>query len=142
MGVFSLPGECHYHFHKQQWWAMAYKIERRKYGMVIRFSGVVTYEDVLRSEQEIHSDSNFTRLRYVLSDYTDAEYRGLTESQMRDINALRIGGHYSNPRIKYAFVSSNPTKRAQVARTVADGHMLHEAATFDTFEQASDWAGL
>jgi hypothetical protein len=121
---------------------MAYTIERRKYGVVIRFSGVASYEDVLRSEQQIHSDSDFTRFRYVVSDYTSAEYHALTESQLRDINALRIGGHYSNPRIKYAFVTSSPVKRAQVGSAIANGEILHEAQTFDTFEQASDWAGL
>jgi hypothetical protein len=121
---------------------MAYKIERDRYGVVKRFSGVVTYKDVLRSEQQVHADPDFTRLRYVLSDYTGAEYHGLTESQMLDINALRIGGHYSNPRIKYAFVNLNQKIRSQVANAVANGEMLHQAETFDTFDEASDWAGL
>lgn len=121
---------------------MAYKIERYKHGVVKRFSGVVTFEDVLRSEQLVHEDPDFTVLRYVVSDYTGAEFRGLTESQMRDINALRIGGHFSNPRIKYAFVNLNPEIRSQIAEAVASGDMLHEAETFDSLEQASDWAGL
>jgi hypothetical protein len=121
---------------------MAYIIERGEYGVVKRFSGVVTYDDVLRSEQQVHAAPNFTTLRYVVSDYTGAEFHGLTESQMRDINALRIGGHYSNPRISYAFITSNPAQRAQVASAIANGEMLHEAQTFETFEQASGWAGL
>jgi hypothetical protein len=121
---------------------MAYKIERKKYGVVKRFSGVVTYEDVLKSEQQVHADPNFAVFQFVVSDYTGAEYRGLTDSQKTDINALRIGGHFSNPRIKYAFVSPNPVKREQIASAVANGDMLHEAATFDSFEEASDWAGL
>jgi hypothetical protein len=121
---------------------MAYKIERYKHGVVKRFAGVVTYEDVLRSEQQVHSDPDFTVIRYVVSDYTDAEYRGLTDDQKIDINALRIGGHYSNPNIKYAFVRPNTVKREQIANAVANGEMLHPAAAFDTWEDASDWAGL
>jgi hypothetical protein len=121
---------------------MAYKIEHERHGVVIRFSGVVTYEDVLRSEQEVHADPDFTRLRYVLSDYTGAEYHGLTERQMLYINALRNGGHYSNPRIKYAFVTSNPVERAQLTSAIANGVMLHQAETFAMFDEASDWAGL
>jgi hypothetical protein len=81
-------------------------------------------------------------MRYVVSDYTGTDYWTLTDSQLIDINALRIGGYFSNPRIKYAFVTSNPVDRAQVTNAIADGHMLHEAQTFDTFEEASDWAGL
>jgi hypothetical protein len=121
---------------------MAYKIERNKYGVIKRFSGVVTYSDVLRSEQEVHADPDFTRIRYVVSDYTGAQYSGLTESQQADINALRIGGHFSNPRIKYAFVIKNQEIIAQMYSAVANGDMLHEAQMFDTLEEASDWAGL
>ena len=121
---------------------MAYKIERNKYGVIKRFSGVVTYDDVLGSEQQVHSDPNFTVMRYVVSDYTEAEYHGLTESQRRDINALRIGGHFSNPRIKYAFVLQSPEIRAQIESAVANGEMLYPTGTFDTMEEASDWAGL
>ncbi len=121
---------------------MAYKIERYKHGMVKRFTGVVTYEDVLRSEQQVHADPDFTVFRYVVSDYIGADYRGLNDAQKSDINALRIGGHFSNPRIKYAFVIQNPEICAQIASAVANGDMLHPAETFDTFEEASDWAGL
>jgi hypothetical protein len=121
---------------------MAYTIERHAYGVVKRFAGVVTYDDVLRSEQQVHADPNFTRLRYVVSDYTGAKFNGLTESQMRDINALRIGGHYSNPRIRYAFVNLKPEMRSQIANAFADGDMIHHAQTFETFEAASGWAGL
>jgi hypothetical protein len=119
---------------------MAYKIERNPYGVVKRFSGTVTYEDVLRSEQQVHEDPDFTRMRYVISDYTGAEYRGLTDSQKADINALRIGGHFSNPRIKYAFVIQNPDICAQMASAVANGEMLHQARMFENLQQALDWA--
>ena len=121
---------------------MGYVIERTRRGVIKRFSGVVTYEDVLRSEQEVHSDPNFTSMRYVISDYTNAEYSGITDSQKADINALRIGGHLTNPRLKYAFVIKSPSVRSQIASAVAQGEMLHPTATFDTIEEASDWAGL
>jgi hypothetical protein len=42
---------------------MAYKIERNSYGVVKGFSGVVAYEDVLRLEQQVHADPDFTMLR-------------------------------------------------------------------------------
>jgi hypothetical protein len=121
---------------------MPYIIERYKYGVVKRFSGEVTFQDVLRSEQQVHCDPDFTRMRYVVSDYTEAEYHGLTEEQMLDVNALRIGGHYSNPRLKYAFVNLKPEIRAQIASAVRNGEMLHQAEMFDSLEHASDWAML
>lgn len=121
---------------------MAYKIERHRHGLVKRFSGVVTYEDVLKSEREVSAHPDYTTLRYVISDYIGAVYGGITDDQQTDINALRIGGHLANPRIKYAFVIQNPAVRAQIKDAVAGGLILHTAQIFDTYEQAAQWVGL
>ncbi|NVO05655.1 MAG: hypothetical protein HXX19_06810 [Rhodoferax sp.] len=121
---------------------MPYKIERKRNGLVKRFSGVVTYADVLKSEQEVAAHPDFSTLRYVISDYIGSDYRGITEEQKTDINALRIGGHHANPHIKYAFVIQNPGVRAQIQEAVANGDLLHQAHIFDTYEQAAQWVGL
>jgi hypothetical protein len=130
--------------HVQQHWnrVMPYKIERKRNGLVKRFYGVVTFADVLKSEREVASDLDYATLRYVISDYIGSEYSGLTDDQKNDINALRIGGSLSNPRIKYAFVIQNPDIRAQIKDAVANGDMLHQTQIFDTYEQAAAWVGL
>jgi hypothetical protein len=121
---------------------MAYKIVCYKYGVVTRFAVMVSFGDVLRSEQQIHEHPDFTWMRYVIADFSDAQYSGLTNSQKADINVLPIGGRYSSPPNKYAFALKNPVIREQIGSAVANGEMLHLAQTFDTFEQASDWAVL
>ena len=121
---------------------MPYKIEQKRNGLVKRFSGSVTCEDVLKSEQEVTSNPNFSTLRYVISDYIGADYRGLAEDQKTDINALRIGGHLTNPNIVYAFVIQNPEIRAQIKEAIAQGDMLFRTQVFDTYEQAAQWVGL
>ena len=83
---------------------MAYSIEWKPGGAIKRFSGTVTFSDVLASEEEISGSPHFNALRYVISDYTGAEYAGITASQRADVNALRIGGFLVNKNIKYILV--------------------------------------
>ena len=121
---------------------MPYTIDWTPSGAIKRFSGRVLFDDVLNSEQDISSSPRYTSLRYVISDYTGADYQGINDSQRTDINALRIGGFMVNPRIKYAFVLQNPVVRTQIQDAVKQAFMLHEARTFDTFGQAAQWLGL
>jgi hypothetical protein len=121
---------------------MAYRIEHKRNGVIKNFSGVVTYEEVLKSEQEVAAHPDYMTLRYVISNYIGTEYKGLTDSQKDDLRALRIGEDISNPRIKYAFVIQNPVIREQIKSAVASGELLHKKQIFDTYEQAAAWVGL
>jgi len=121
---------------------MAYNIEWKPGGAIKRFSGKVTFSDVLASEEEISGSPHFNALRYVISDYTGAEYAGITASQRADVNALRIGGFLVNKNIKYAFVIENPAVQQQIRDAVAGGLMLYETRVFAQFAQAAQWAGV
>ena len=121
---------------------MPYKIEQKRNGIVKRFTGVVKYEDVLKSEQEVSAHPDYTALQYVISDYIGAVYNGISDDQQAVINTLRIGGHRVNPRIKYAFVLQDPGVRVQIKDAVASGVMRHTARIFDTYEEAAAWVGL
>ena len=121
---------------------MPYKIERKRHGVVKRFIGVVTYEDVLKSEQDVSADPDYKLLQYVISDYIGAVYNGISDNQQAVINTLRLDGHRINPRIKYAFVLQDPGVRVQIKDAVTNGVILHTAKIFDTYEQAAAWVGL
>jgi len=54
---------------------MPYTIDWKPGGAIKRFSGKVTFHDVLQSEQEISGSPQYTALRYVLSDYTGTDYQ-------------------------------------------------------------------
>jgi hypothetical protein len=108
----------------------------------MRFSGVVTFDDVLKSERELSAHPDYNTLQYVIFDYIGAIYSGIADDKQTDINELRIGGYHANPRIKYAFVIQNQVVRAQMEDAVASGVMLHPTRLFDTYEQAAAWVGL
>jgi hypothetical protein len=121
---------------------MAYRIEWRRGGAIKRFSGTVTFEDVLRSEQSISGSIHFKDLRYVISDYSEAKYEGITETQRADVNALRIGGFFINRNIKYAFVMANPLVEQHIQDAIKGGEMLYQTRVFRHFAQAAQWVGL
>jgi hypothetical protein len=119
---------------------LAYTIEWRKYGAVKHFSGTVTFDDVIKSERAITGYSKYMELWYVVSDFLNAQHPGLTESEREEVRALRLGGFYSNPRIKFAFVTDDSNVKNAIEKSVSDGLTLHATLVFKTMDDAMAWA--
>ena len=122
--------------------AVAYTIEWRKYGAIKQFTGMVSFDDVIQSEREISSNSKYMDLRYVVSDYLNARQPGMSDTERRDIRALRLGGFYSNPRIKFAFVTDDINVKSNIEKSILDGETLHATQVFKTMEDAMAWAAV
>ena len=118
---------------------MAYTIQWKADGAVKYFTGLVTFEDIINSEREIAGHVNFDALKYVISMYLNTQHSGLTDSQRIEVRAQRAGGFYSNPRIKYAFVTIDPTIMQAIEQSVIDGQTLHLTKVFKTYEEAVGW---
>jgi hypothetical protein len=121
---------------------MPYEIEWSHHGVVKHFMGEVTFEDVISSEKAIVGNSNFMSLKYVLSTYLLAKRVTMDHTQRRDLRALRLGGYYSNPRIKYAFVTKDMAIKGPIEQSVADGETLHPVRVFERYEHAAEWLGI
>lgn len=119
---------------------MNYNIEWLKRGAVKYFVDEVTFNDIFESEQKITGHPSYMELRYVISVYLNAKNIRLSESEQRDVRALRLGGFYSNPRIKYAFVTQDLELKNRLEKSVQDGHTLHATRVFKTFSEAFTWA--
>jgi hypothetical protein len=117
-----------------------YSIEWKKDGAVKVFTGTVTFEEVLRSEREISDNSNYMSLWYIVSDYMNAQHPGMTDSECDDVRSLRLGGFYSNPRIKFSFATEDSKVKSAIEKSVIDGYTLHQTKVFQTFEDAMAWA--
>ncbi len=104
---------------------VAYTIEWRKYGAIKQFAGMVSFDDVIQSEREISSNLKYMELRYVVSDYTNARQPRMSDTERQDIRALRLGGFYSNPRIKFAFVTDDVNVKNTIEKSILDGETLH-----------------
>jgi hypothetical protein len=121
--------------------ALAYSIHWRSDGAVKYFTGDVSFDDIIKSESEITGSSRYTSLKYVISMFVNTRHLGLTESQRMEIRALRLGGYYSNQRIKYAFVTEDASVTHAIEQSVIDGLTLHETKVFRAYEDAVAWVG-
>jgi hypothetical protein len=119
---------------------MAYTIEWRKYGAIKRFTGMVSFDDVMQSEREITGHSKYKELWYVVSDFSGTQHPQMTESENIDVSALRLGGFYSNPRIKFAFVTDDLKVKSAIEKSVFEGKTLHTTHVFKTMDDAMAWA--
>jgi hypothetical protein len=119
---------------------VAYTIEWRKFGAVKRFTGTASFDDIIKSEREITGHVKYMEFWYVVSDFSDTQHPGMTESERQDIRALRLGGFYSNPRIKFAFVTNNLSVKNAIEKCVFDGQTLHATHVFKTMVDAMAWA--
>jgi hypothetical protein len=119
---------------------VAYTIEWRKFGAVKRFTGTASFDDVMKSEAEISGHRRYTELWYVVCDFLGSQGLDMTESQRQEIRALRLGGFWSNPRIKFAFVTEDLKIKNAIEKSVFDGQTLHATQVFKTIEDAMAWA--
>jgi hypothetical protein len=60
---------------------MPYKIEPKRNGVIKRCSGMVTFDELLKSEKEVSAHPDYRSLKYVVSDYIGSDYSGITEDQ-------------------------------------------------------------
>jgi hypothetical protein len=58
-----------------------------------------------------------------------------------EIRVLRLGGYYTNPRIKYAFVTEDANVTRAIEQSVIDILTLHETKVFRDFQDAVAWLG-
>jgi hypothetical protein len=89
------------------------------------FTGIVTFEEVIRSEREISGNSKYRALWYVVADFMNAQHPGMNESECDDVRSLCIGGFYSNPRIKFALATADSKFKRVIEMSVINGHALH-----------------
>jgi hypothetical protein len=99
----------------------------------------VSFEDIINSEREIAGSSIYMTLKYVIVMYINTQHSGLSESELVDIRALRLGGYYSNPRIKYAFVIADTNIKNAIEQSVIDGQTLHATRVYESYENAFAW---
>jgi hypothetical protein len=120
--------------------AVAYTIEWRRTGAIKHFTDTVSFEDVMQSESDISGSERYSEIWYVVCDFSGTQGLDMTDSQRQQIRALRLGGFWSNPRIKFAFVTVDLNVQNAIEKSVFDGQTLHATQVFKTMEDAMAWA--
>ncbi len=118
---------------------MGYEVLWEARGVVKRFHGHVTREDMIDSVVMTESDSRFDTLRYVINDFLVVHSIGFTPADVLEIAALDMAASLSNPRIVVAVVTTLPEILELVPVYAAPDAQGFPTACFATMAEARHW---
>jgi hypothetical protein len=121
---------------------MGHEIQWKTGGVVRRFFGHVTGNELLAVVVEIQADERFDSLRYVINDYRDVTGFTLTPEVIDEISAIDGAAAITNPRIRVATVATAPAISAisaQFANSPLNPYLTH---FFESMTEAMAWLAL
>ena len=86
---------------------MPFSIHWHDRAVVFEYSGKVTSQDLLRSNQQVYGDERFDRLRWQLVFFDEVETVEFTNSDVKLIAYMDRGAAISNSNITVAFVGES-----------------------------------
>ena len=120
---------------------MAWEVIWEPRGVVRRFSGTLTLDDLLTSVDVVQKDLRYDRLRYSINDLLAVEDFADPDSIIRGIELVlgqAIGGSFSNGNLVMAIVATQPGVVA-VAQAFLGGVVPYPVKLFSTVEEARAW---
>jgi hypothetical protein len=120
---------------------MPYTTAWERRGVVWRYWGTVSGEEILRSNQEIYGDARFDEMDYQIVDFTSVERFEVTEEDMVVMAANDRAAALTNPSVLVAVAARDAL--------IKDLSALYEAETaespwqhsvFESVEDARAWA--
>ncbi len=86
---------------------MSFELTWQPKGVVKRFFGNVTSDELLGSVIQTEGDYRFDDLRYVINDFTECTGYSISTEIVDSIAAIDSGAALTNPHIKIAVVATN-----------------------------------
>lgn len=119
---------------------MPYKIIWKPDGVIIRFFGIVSFDENMAANGQLYGDSRFESLRYQIADFSEVTDFQLSEKEASIIAQLDFQSTRWNTHVKAAHVTQNKTiiklidlYKEQMQET------SWEVGLFNTLEEALDW---
>jgi hypothetical protein len=108
-------------------------------GVVKRYFGQVSSEELLAPVIATEADERFDRLRFVINDFLDAKSVAFTQADIEAIAAHDRGAALTNPYIKVAVVAAQPEVIALVRRYMQAAALAYPTSIFSTMADARAW---
>ncbi len=121
---------------------MPYQIIWSERGVEWIYSGVLTGEEIIQSNEAIYGDPRFDDLRYQIVDFTNVVKFEVSEQDMKRMAYYDRVAVRSNPRIRLAVIAPEA-----VGRSIAETYNQHnkesgwEQRIFETRAEAEAWLG-
>ena len=107
------------------------------HGCFIAYSERVTFSEFMGTIYAIHADENYNRVTFVIHDMTrvtDLDFSGVN---MAEIASHELGARFTNPNVRPAVVSSDPTMGVLTA--VFSEMTKLDVGLFPTVDEAIVW---
>jgi hypothetical protein len=119
---------------------MPYRIRWEGHGVYRRFFGVITVAEFREANKEMRSDVRYEGIRYIISDYLDAQpAQEITEQDLKAYARKERLHFYDSPDIVQAIVTTDP-KNVKFARYYESlGISPYCTADFATVADARAW---
>jgi hypothetical protein len=120
---------------------MPYTIEWESKGVYKRFFGICSWEEYVRSSEEVLGNLRFDEIHYAINDLRDVEgYSAISPDQADYSAAMTRGASMSNPRLKIAFVTAD--RRIRMLVRAAMMITPYEVEIFSSVAEARAWCEL
>ncbi len=119
---------------------MPYRLRWEGHGVYRRFFGIVSAAEFLQAYEEMTSDLRYEGMRYIISDYLDAQPGAdLTERDLKAFAELERLRFYDSPDTVQAMVAADPKTVAYVRYYESLRVSPYCMASFTTVAEARQW---
>ena len=119
---------------------MPYRIRWEGHGVYRRFIGVITLAEFREATKEMRGDVRYDSIRYIISDYLDAQPGPeITERELRAYAEFERVHFYDSPDSVQAIVATDPKTVAYARYYQSLGVSPYCIADFPTVAEARHW---
>ena len=118
---------------------MGYELRWEENGVVKRYLGQVSGEELLAPVLATEADARFDTLRFVINDFLEATGVAFTQADIDAIAAHDMGAALTNPNIKVAVVATQPEVIDLVQRYMQTSAQAYPTSIFSTMAEARAW---
>jgi len=118
---------------------LGYELHWEDRGVVKRYFGQVSSEELLAPVVATEADKRFDTLRFVINDFLEAKSIAFTQAAIDLIAAHDMGAAATNPNIKVAVVAAQPEVIDLVQRYMQVAVRAYPTSIFSTMAEARAW---
>jgi hypothetical protein len=118
---------------------MAYELIWESRGVVKRFMGKVSDQDMLQSVVDTEVDPRFDELRFVINDFLAMQDIAISLQVVEEISIMDSGAAFSNPRIKVAVVTTSTDVINLTTAYINSPLNQYPTRIFSTLDEARTW---
>jgi hypothetical protein len=121
---------------------MSYEVFWEPHGVVKRFFGHVTSDELFQAGVDLQGDARFDQLRYVINDFLDIMGFSFSSREVDELSAIDNVASRTNQKLKLVVIATDPGI-IELANQYANSPMnIYPFRIFPTVAAGRRWLGL